>query len=136
MASYSIVSEDGVCVECELMPSTQAQGCHVELECDNGDHTEQDFFTSGLTSANGCLPVAPNAPTLCTIFFYDIEEDGSVSCNPALTLDDVLVSGILLFSTPSPSSAYTMDMVTTSPPSETGNQNQISTLLHTDLLES
>ena len=104
MANYSIVSEYGVCVECELMPSTQAQGCHVELECDNGDHTEQNFFTSGLTSASGCLPVAPATRTLCTLLFYVIEEDGNVSSNPALTLDNVLVPGIILPSTPPPSS--------------------------------
>ena len=121
MANYSIVSERGVCVECELIPSTQAQGCHVELECDNGDHTEQDFFTSGPAPASGCLLVEPSTSTLCTLSFYDIEEDGSVSSNPALTLDDVLVPGILLSSTPSPSSVCTVSLITMcSTPSETG----------------
>ena len=121
-AKYSIDSEGGACVECVLVPWTQAQGCHVELDCDNRDTTEQDFFTSGLTSVSGCLPSAPSTPTFCTLLFYDIEQDGSVSSKPALTLDDVLISGIVLPSTHSPSSSITMCMATSSIPSKTGTE--------------
>ena len=96
--NYSISSEHGICVECELVLGTQAQGCHVELDCDNGDLIEQDFFTTNPTTASGCLPSALNAPSCCTILFFDIEEDSSVSSNSALTFDDVLVSGTVLSS--------------------------------------
>ena len=104
-----------------MVLGTQAQGCHVELDCDNGERIEQDFFKLSLTSATGCLPSIPSAPTFCTLLFYDIEKDGSVSSNPALTLDDVPVSGIVLSSTHSPSS-ITTSMTTTSSPSVTGRE--------------
>ena len=77
-SSYSISPEGIVWVECELVPGTQAQGCHVELNCDNDDHVEQDFLASSLPPASGCLLLGPSAPTSCTLLFYDIEEDGSV----------------------------------------------------------
>ena len=109
-SSYSVSSEGMVCVECELVPGTQARGCRVELDCDNGNHVEQDFFTSSLPTASGCLPSASSASTFCTLLFYDIEEDGNVSSNPALSLDDVLISGITM----------DMTMTMTSTPSETG----------------
>ena len=118
-ANYSINSECGVCVECELVPWTRAQGCHVELDCDDGDTIEQDFFTSGLTSASGCLMSALSTPASCTLLFYDIEQDGSVSSSPAFTFDNVLVSEIVSPSTHSPSSCITMGMATSSTPSET-----------------
>ena len=109
-----------VCIECELVPESQAQGCHVELDCDNGDLIEKDFFTSSLSSASGCLVSAPSTPTFCTFLFYDLEQTGSVSGNPALTLDDVLVSGIVFPSTLSLPPTI-MGMATTSTPSETGS---------------
>ena len=38
--SGSSNSEHGVCVECELVPWTEVQGCHMELDCDNVDLIE------------------------------------------------------------------------------------------------
>ena len=60
IAVYSVISEQGVYVECELVPQTQAWGCHVELDC---DLVEQDFFTLNLPTARGCLLHASSAST-------------------------------------------------------------------------
>ena len=128
-SSYSVSSVGVVCVECELVPWTQAQGCHMELDCDNGDVIEQDFFTSSLPLTSGCFASAPSAPTFCTLLFYDLEQSGSASGNPALTLDDVLVPGIMFPSTLSLSLTI-MGMATTSTPSETGREKSNMYLLH------
>ena len=120
-ANYSLNSVGVVCVECELVSETAAQGCHVTLDCGHGDVIEQDFFRSDLISASGCFLSEATTTTFCTLLIYDIEEDGSVSSNPALTFDDVLVSGMVLSITQS-SSSTTMVMATTSTPSESGKE--------------
>lgn len=87
-----------ICIECFLIPGTQAQGCRVILDCDNGDLSEKDFIRSGLT-AIGCLPVVPSTPTICTLLFYDIEQNSSASSDPAAMIANVTISVLMYTAT-------------------------------------
>ena len=125
MANCSVSLELGVCVKCELVPGTQALGCHVELDCQSGVLTEQDFFTSSIPpTASGCLLPVLTTPTTCTLLFYDIEQDESVSIIPAVNLSGILLPSIHLQSptttTMGVPTTTTMDVPTTSIPNETG----------------